>query len=75
VSILSGFISGFGANHNLRQSLVTVNVPAMPQPEAYIGDVARLLDKAGNITNESTCEFLRKFMDAFAKWVEINNAQ
>src|SRR5271166_2420397 len=30
-------IGGFGANHHLRQSLVFLNVPAMAQPEAYIG--------------------------------------
>ncbi len=37
VSASPGAIGGFGANHHLRQSLVFLNVPAMPQPEAYIG--------------------------------------
>src|SRR5690606_6675114 len=36
VSASIGNISGFGANHHLRQSLVFVNVPTMAQPEAYI---------------------------------------
>jgi len=37
------------ANHHLRQSLVFLNVPAMPQPEAYIG-------KAGiSSMSEATC--------------------
>ena len=40
VSVSPGAIGGFGANHHLRQSLVFLNVPAMPQPEAYIGDAA-----------------------------------
>src|SRR5690606_24634071 len=35
VSVSIGNISGFGANHHLRQSLVFVNVPTMAQPEAY----------------------------------------
>src|SRR3954470_19883701 len=37
VSASPGAIGGLGANHHLRQSLVFLNMPAMPQPEAYIG--------------------------------------
>lgn len=72
VSVSIGNISGFGANHHLRQSLVFVNVPAMAQPEAYIGDASGLFDDNGNVTNESTKDFLRKFMEAFAQWVETH---
>lgn len=72
VSVSIGNISGFGANHHLRQSLVFVNVPAMAQPEAYIGDASRLFDDNGNLTNESTKEFLKDFALAFEKWVETN---
>ncbi|MGA7711162.1 MAG: NAD(P)H-dependent oxidoreductase, partial [Rhizomicrobium sp.] len=36
ISVSPGAIGGFGANHHLRQSLVFLNVPTMPQPEAYI---------------------------------------
>src|SRR5690606_10882581 len=72
VSVSIGNISGFGANHHLRQSLVFVNLPAMAQPEAYIGDVSGLFDDNGNVTNESTKDFLRKFMEAFAQWVETH---
>ena len=69
VSVSPGALSGFGANHHLRQSLVFVNVPAMQQPEAYIGNAAKLFDNNGKLTDESTREFLQKFIDAFAKWV------
>lgn len=72
VSVSIGNISGFGANHHLRQSLVFVNVPTMAQPEAYIGDASNLFNPEGNLTNESTKEFLRSFMFAFEKWVEIH---
>jgi chromate reductase len=72
VSVSPGSIGAFGANHHLRQSLVFINVPAMPQPEAYIGGAAKLFDESGNLTNESTREFLKKFMQAFAKWMEAN---
>ena len=72
VSVSIGNISGFGANHHLRQSLVFVNVPAMAQPEAYIADASGLFDEEGNLTNESTKEFLKDFMAAYAQWVEAN---
>jgi chromate reductase, NAD(P)H dehydrogenase (quinone) len=71
ISVSPGAIGGFGANHHLRQSLVFLNVPAMPQPEAYIGGAAALFDKEGNITNEGTRKFLKGFMEAFAAWIEV----
>ena len=75
ISVSPGVIGGFGANHHLRQSLVFLDVPAMQQPEAYIGGAAQLFDANGNITNENTHEFLIKFMDAFAAWVAINSSK
>ena len=45
VSVSPGAIGGFGANHHLRQSLVFLNMPAMPQPEAYIGGAASLFGR------------------------------
>jgi chromate reductase len=72
VSVSIGNISGFGANHHLRQSLVFINVPTMAQPEAYIGEAAALFDDNGNLTNESTKGFLKSFMAAFEKWVEVH---
>lgn len=74
VSVSIGPISGFGANHHLRQSLVFVNVPTMAQPEAYIGGATELFDDKGKLTNDSTKEFLTGFMGAFEKWV-VRNAQ
>ncbi len=69
VSVSVGNISGFGANHHLRQSLTFLNVPAMAQPEAYIGGAGSLFDEQGNLTNEDTKSFLKTFMEAFEKWV------
>jgi chromate reductase len=56
----------------LRQSLVFLDMPAMQQPEAYIGHAAQLFDATGKLTNESTRGFLEKFLQAFAAWVEAN---
>ncbi len=72
VSVSIGNISGFGANHHLRQSLTFVNVPTMAQPEAYIGGASALFDENGKLTNDSTKEFLSTFMQAFEKWVQTH---
>lgn len=69
VSQSPGAISGFGANHHLRQSLVFLDMPAMQQPEAYIGNVAKLFDDKGELASTETREFFTKFMDAFATWI------
>lgn len=73
VSASPSAIGGFGANHHLRQSLVFLNVPAMQQPEAYIGQAEKLFDSSSKLTNESTRKFLRDFMTAFSAWVEANS--
>lgn len=72
VSVSPGQLAAFGANHHLRQSLVFLNVPAMPQPEVYIGGAASLFDETGKLINDSTIKLLTKFMQAFANWVETN---
>jgi chromate reductase len=74
ISVSPGAIGGFGANHHLRQSLVFLNVPAMQQPEAYIGGADKLFDAAGKLTNPSTREFLEKYLRAFADWIAIHTA-
>ena len=72
ISVSPGAIGGFGANHALRQSLVFLDVPAMPQPEAYIGKAATLFDDNGALVDTPTREFMQKFLQAFAQWIERN---
>jgi chromate reductase, NAD(P)H dehydrogenase (quinone) len=72
ISVSPGAIGAFGANHHLRQSLVFVNVPVMPQPEVYIGGADKLFDAEGKIVNAGTRDFLAKYMAAFAGWIERN---
>ena len=71
MSVSPGVIGDFSSNHHLRQSLVFLNVPAMQQLEAYIGNVATLFDESGNLTSDSFREFTVNFMRAFAARVEI----
>jgi chromate reductase, NAD(P)H dehydrogenase (quinone) len=72
ISSSPGAVGGFGANHHLRQSLVFLNVPAMPQPETYIAGVDKMIDAQGKVVDPSTIEHLKKFLNAFAAWVERN---
>ncbi len=72
VSASPGAIGAFGANHHLRQSLVFLNVPAMQQPEAYIGGADKLFDPSGQLTNDATRAFLQRFMQTFAAWIAAN---
>ena len=74
VSVTPSALGGYGANHHLRQSLVTVNVPTMPQPEAYLGNAGSLFDAEGRLVDEKTREFLVKFARAFADWIEVLRA-
>lgn len=72
MSVSPGAIGGFGANHHLRQSLVFLDMPAMQQPEAYVGGAATLFDEAGKLVNDKTHDFVEGFMASFARWVETN---
>ena len=70
VSQSPGNLSGFGANHHLRQVLTFLNMPTLQQPEAYIAHTNKLIDEHGKINNEGTLEFLQTVVDAFIEHVE-----
>jgi chromate reductase len=70
ISVPSGALGAFGANHHLRQSLAFLNVPAMQQPEVHIGGATDRFDAEGKLTNASTRDFLQKFLQSFATWIE-----
>lgn len=70
VSVSIGGLSGFGANHHLRQVLTFLNVYPLQQPEAYIGNAGELVDENGKLTNERTQKFLQSYVEAFDAWVK-----
>lgn len=72
VSVSIGGMAAFGANQHLRQALSFINTPCLQQPEAYIGNVANLLEDSGEFKS-GTKEFMQKYIDAFAAWVEKIN--
>ncbi|HVY89061.1 MAG TPA: NAD(P)H-dependent oxidoreductase [Hyphomonadaceae bacterium] len=72
VSSSIGPIGGFGANHHLRQSLAFLDMPALQQPEMYLGSVGDWFDDRGHVKNADTRAFLGKFIARFANWIELN---
>lgn len=64
VSGSMGAIGGFGANHHLRQSLVFLDIPVLPSPEAYIGGVQNLIEEDGKF-KEQTVNFFQTIVDAY----------
>ncbi|MHC5227685.1 NADPH-dependent FMN reductase [Enterococcus sp. LJL99] len=71
VSVSPGAISGFGANHHLRQSLVFLNVPTLQQPEAYIGNIVNLINEDGSI-KEDTMSYFKTIIDSYILFFEAN---
>lgn len=58
-------LSGFGANHSIRQSLVFLNMPVVQQPEVYLANSGDFFDEGGKLNNEDTRNFLKSTVDAF----------
>ncbi|WP_283938544.1 NADPH-dependent FMN reductase [Sphingomonas alba] len=70
VSASPGSIGGFGANHQLRQACVFLNMPVMQQPEAYLGHVTDdSFDADGCLKEGPLKELVTKLAHAFHDWV------
>jgi len=69
-SASQGAIGGFGSNHHLRQSCVFLDVPMMPQPEAYLSLIQKAFGPDGALADDSLRQLLQRFIDAYADWVE-----
>jgi chromate reductase, NAD(P)H dehydrogenase (quinone) len=72
VSASPGAIGGFGANHQLRQACVFLNMPMMQQPEAYLGHVTDdSFDDSGCLKDGPLKDLVTKLAHAFADWVDM----
>lgn len=69
-SVSISAMGAFGANHHLRQPMVSLNVLMMQQPEVYLGKVAESFNEEGELISERTKAYLQKFINAYADWVE-----
>ena len=71
VSASPGSIGGFGANHQLRQACVFLNMPVMQQPEAYLGHVTEdSFGADGMLKDGPLKELVTKLAHAFHDWVD-----
>ena len=67
-----GMTGGFGSNHALRQSCVFLDMPVMPQPEAYWGLLNDdKLAADGSVNDEMLAKFVAGFAKAFADWIDL----
>jgi chromate reductase, NAD(P)H dehydrogenase (quinone) len=70
---LMGCSPGLGgtirAQHSLRQSFVFTETHVMLQPEIKIPSAAALFDPSAKLTDENTRQHIKKFLEAFAKWI------
>jgi chromate reductase len=72
VSASPGGIGGFGANHQLRQACVFLNMPVMQQPEAYLGHVTDdSFDSDGCLKEGPLKAIILTLAAAFADWVDL----
>jgi len=72
ISASPGAIGGFGANHQLRQACVFLNMPVMQQPEAYLGHVTEdSFDESGCLKEGPLKEIVKGLAQAFHDWVEM----
>ncbi|MFC7537340.1 NADPH-dependent FMN reductase [Sphingomonas sp. GCM10030256] len=71
VSASPGSIGGFGANHQLRQACVFLNMPVMQQPEAYLGHVNDdSFGENGLLKDGPLKQLVEKLAHAFHDWVD-----
>lgn len=75
ISVSPGAVGGFGANQHLRQTFVFLDIPALQQPEAYIGHAGSLFNEQGELVSEDMQKFLRNFSETYANWVALNTQQ
>jgi chromate reductase len=72
VTASPGAIGGFGANHQIRQACVFLNMPMMQQPEAYLGHVTdESFDSDGKLKEGPLKELVKVLAHAFHDWVDM----
>jgi len=72
VTASPGSIGGFGANHQIRQAAVFLNMPIMQQPEAYFGHVSDdSFDESGCLKDGPLKDLVMVIAGSFANWVDM----
>ncbi len=68
MSASTGISGGMRAQYHLRQSFVFTDTPAMLKPEVILPLAAQRFDETGRLTDESTRDLVKRFLEAFAVW-------
>jgi chromate reductase len=63
-----GAIGTARAQYHLRQMMVFLNMFPINQPEVMIGNAAARFDGQGNLTDETTRDFIRQLLQNLADW-------
>ena len=58
------------AQYHLRQVLYGLNAFVLNKPEVFIGQAGTKIDAAGNVTDETTKEFIGKLLASLAAWTD-----
>src|SRR5258708_3830831 len=72
-AIMGASVGTFGtarAQYHLRQIMVYLNMFPINQPEVMIGNAAERFDDAGNLTDESSKDFIRKLLSNLVAWTQ-----
>jgi chromate reductase len=70
VGITPGAVGTAAAQQHLRNILVGVSMPALPQPEVFLVLKEGFFAADGSIANDSTRKFLQGWMDRYVTWVK-----
>jgi chromate reductase len=63
-----GAIATARAQYHLRQIMVFLNMFPVNQPEVMIGHAAERFDKDGNLTDDTTKDFIRQLLASLVAW-------
>ncbi|MGP5128662.1 NADPH-dependent FMN reductase [Brachybacterium sp. AOP42-C2-15] len=68
-----GRMGGYSSQKNLRLALSYFDMPTPGQPEVFLSQSPTLLDEDGNISQESTVQFVQDYILRFARLIEGQN--
>ena len=63
-----GRIATARAQYHLRQIMVFLNMFPLNQPEVMIGNAAERFDAQGNLTDDTTKDYIRKLLENLVQW-------
>jgi chromate reductase, NAD(P)H dehydrogenase (quinone) len=70
-AIMGASIGNIGtarAQNHLRQTMVFLNMFPLNQPEVMIGNAGDRFDESGNLTHETTKDYIRKLLQSLIDW-------